>query len=53
MDKWLKIFHYNTGITVSPFVFSALAVLFITLLTVMYHTVRAAMANPAKSLRTE
>ncbi len=53
MNKWLKIFHYNTGITVSPFVFSALAVLFITLLTVMYHTVRAAMANPAKSLRTE
>ncbi|MEP6844756.1 MAG: FtsX-like permease family protein, partial [Panacibacter sp.] len=53
MDKWLKIFPYNTGLTVAPFLLSALTVLFITLLTVIFHTVRAAVANPAKSLRTE
>lgn len=53
MDKWLKIFPYNTGLTVAPFLLSALTVLLITLLTVTFHTIRAAMANPASSLRTE
>jgi putative ABC transport system permease protein len=53
MDKWLKIFPYNTGLTVAPFLLSALTVLAITLLTVIFHTLRAAVANPAKSLRTE
>jgi putative ABC transport system permease protein len=53
MDKWLKIFPYNTGLTIAPFLLSALTVLLITLLTVIFHTVRAAVANPAKSLRAE
>ncbi len=53
MDKWLKIFPYNTGLGVTPFLLSALTVLFITLLTVIFHTVRAALANPATNLRTE
>lgn len=53
MSKWLSIFPYNTGLSVIPFLLSALTVLFITLLTVIFHTVKAAIANPAKSLRTE
>ena len=53
MDKWLKIFPYNTGLSVTPFLLSALIVLIITMLTVSFHAVKAAMANPAKSLRTE
>lgn len=53
MHNWLKIFPYNTGLTVAPFLLSALTVLFITLLTVIFHTVRAAIANPADSLRSE
>lgn len=53
MDKWLKIFPYNTGITVTPFVLSALTVLLITMLTVIFHTVKAALANPVTSLRSE
>jgi len=53
MDKWLKIFPYNTGLSATPFLFSAFAVLLITMLTVIFHTVRAALANPVKSLRTE
>src|SRR5579871_228546 len=53
MDKWLKIFPYNTGLSLTPFLLSALTVLMITLLTVIFHSVRAALANPAKSLRTE
>ncbi len=53
MDKWLKIFPYNTGLAVTPFLLSALVVLFVTLLTVIFHTIRAAVANPVNSLRTE
>lgn len=53
MDKWLKIFPYNMGLTVTPFILSAVVVLLITLLTVTFHTLKAALANPVKSLRTE
>lgn len=53
MTKWLKVFPYNTGLGVSPFILSALAVLFITLLTVIFHTVKAALTNPVTSLRSE
>lgn len=53
MDKWLKLFSYNTGLTVTPFLLSVLIVLGITLLTVIFHSVRAAMANPVKGLRSE
>ena len=53
MDKWLKIFPYNTGLTIAPFLLSAIVVLFITMLTVIFHTVKAAVANPVKSLRAE
>lgn len=53
MDKWLKIFPYNTGLSVAPFLLSAFAVLLITMLTVSFHALKAAVANPVKSLRTE
>jgi putative ABC transport system permease protein len=53
MHNWLKIFTYNTGLTALPFLLSALTVLLITMLTVMFHTLKAAVANPSKSLRTE
>ena len=53
MNKWLKIFTYNTGLTPMPFLLAAIAVLFITLATVLFHTVRAGLANPVKSLRSE
>jgi putative ABC transport system permease protein len=53
MHKWLQVFRYNTGLTPLPFVLSALVVLAITLLTIIFHTTRAAVANPAKNLRAE
>jgi len=53
MHSWLKIFPYNTGLNALPFIFSALIVLAITLLTVTFHTVKASLANPTKSLRSE
>ncbi|HRP54863.1 ABC transporter permease [Agriterribacter sp.] len=53
MAKWLEIFPYNTGLSITPFILSALVVLLITMLTVIFHSVKAAVANPVKSLRTE
>jgi putative ABC transport system permease protein len=53
MDKWLNVFPYNTGMSAAPFLLSALAVLVITLLTVTFHTLKAAVGNPSKTLRTE
>jgi putative ABC transport system permease protein len=53
MDKWLKEFPYNTGLSALPFLLAALTVLVITMATVIYHTMRAALANPSKSLRSE
>src|SRR6185436_12403910 len=53
MDKWLKIFPYNTGLSARPFILSAIVVLIITMMTVIFHTLKAAIANPVKSLRTE
>ena len=53
MHRWLEIFPYNTGLSISTFVISAILVLLITQLTVIFHTVKAAMANPARNLKTE
>lgn len=53
MLKWLQIFPFNTGLTFTPFILSALVVLFITMLTVIFHSVKAAIANPVESLRRE
>lgn len=53
MNNWLEIFPYNTGLSITPFILSAFVVLFITLLTVIFHTLRAAVANPVKALRSE
>ena len=53
MSKWLKVFPYNTGLTPELFLLSAIIILMITLLAVTFHTLKAALANPVKSLRTE
>jgi ABC-type antimicrobial peptide transport system, permease component len=53
MNKWLQLFTYHTGLSVVPFLLSAIAVLLMTLATVLFHTIRAATANPVDSLRDE
>jgi putative ABC transport system permease protein len=53
MHNWLKVFPYNGGLKISTFILSALIVLCITMLTVISHTIKAAIANPAENLRTE
>lgn len=53
MNKWLQNFAYKIEITVWPFIISGLLALFIALLTVSYQAIKAATANPIKSLRYE
>jgi putative ABC transport system permease protein len=53
MNKWLLGFAYRINIEWWIFVLAALLALFIALLTVSFQAVKAAIANPVKSLRTE
>jgi putative ABC transport system permease protein len=53
MNKWLEDFAYRVKIGGWVFVFAAGAAVFITLATISFRAVRAAIANPVKSLKTE
>jgi putative ABC transport system permease protein len=53
MNNWLHIFPYNTGLSVLPFIVSAIVIVFTATVTAMFHSARAALVNPAVSLRTE
>lgn len=53
MHRWLDEFAYRARIGVDIFVFTALTAFVITLLTISFQAVRAALANPAKALRSE
>jgi putative ABC transport system permease protein len=53
MNKWLQSFAYRTSISWTVFAITTLAALFIALFTISFQAIRAAIANPVKSLRTE
>jgi putative ABC transport system permease protein len=53
MHQWLQGFAYRIHIQWWVFFLSAFAALLIALLTVGFQAMKAAMANPVKSLRTE
>jgi putative ABC transport system permease protein len=53
MDSWLSDFAYRVDINWFWFLLSAAAALLIALLTVTFQSVKAALVNPAKSLRCE
>ncbi len=53
MNKWLQNFAYHVSMSWWIFVLSGMMALVIALLTVGYQAVRAATANPVKSLRYE
>ncbi len=53
MQKWLRDFVYRTDITWDVFVLAGLMAVFIAVLTVSFQAMRAALANPAESLRSE
>ena len=53
MNKWLYNFAYKIEIGIIPFVVTGITVLLIALLTISIQTVKAALANPVDSLRSE
>lgn len=53
MNNWLEDFPYRVSISWVVFALAAIAAVAIAFITVSFQTVRAATANPVKSLRTE
>lgn len=53
MHNWLNNYQYRTNIAWWIFVITAFGAMLITLLTVSFQAVKAALANPIKSLKTE
>ena len=53
MTKWLENYAYKTAITWWMFGMAGVAAIMIALLTVSFQAIKAALANPVKSLRTE
>ena len=53
LSNWLSNYDYRIEIKWQVFVMAAVAALIITLLTVSFQAIKAAIANPTKSLRTE
>jgi ABC-type antimicrobial peptide transport system permease subunit len=53
MDGWLQKYEYRVELSWWIFAATTVAALVITLLTVSYQAVKAALMNPVKSLRSE
>ena len=53
MDKWLRDFAYRTNISWWIFGLAGLVSVLIAFSTISFQAIKAAMANPVKSLRTE
>ncbi|MDH4270604.1 MAG: ABC transporter permease, partial [Candidatus Aminicenantes bacterium] len=53
MNQWLRGYAYHTQLTPWVFVLAAGLSLAVAMLTVGYQSIRAALANPADSLRNE
>jgi putative ABC transport system permease protein len=53
MTKWLEDYEYRIAISWWVFVLAGVVALTIALLTVGFQAIKAAVANPVKSLRTE
>ena len=53
MNQWLEGYTYRTDIHWWYFAIAIVAIMFITLVTISYQTLKIAFTNPVKSLRTE
>jgi putative ABC transport system permease protein len=52
MHRWLQTFAYRIDISPWVFIFSGLAALAIALLTISFQSIKAALVNPVKSLKS-
>ena len=53
MQKWLDNYSYRIEISVWIFILVGLAAVFIALITVSFQSIKAALMNPVKSLKSE
>jgi len=53
MNKWLEDFAYRITISWWMFLVAGIVTVLIALITVSFQAIKAAVANPVKSLRTE
>jgi putative ABC transport system permease protein len=53
MDRWLQDYTYQTALSWWIFVATGAGALLITIITVSFQAIRAGMANPVQSLRSE
>ena len=53
MYNWLQNYEYRTNLSWWIFAAAGAGALLITLLTVSFQSIKAAISNPVKSLRTE
>jgi putative ABC transport system permease protein len=53
LHDWLQKYDYRISVGAGVFVVSAVIAIFITIITISFQAIKAAVANPVKSLRTE
>jgi ABC-type antimicrobial peptide transport system permease subunit len=53
MNQWLQDFEYKISLGANVFLFAGLLTLLIAFLTVSYQSIKAAIANPVKALKSE
>ena len=53
MNSWLQGYVYRINITPAIFIMSGTLVLVITFIAIGFQTIKAAIANPVNSLRSE
>ena len=52
-NTWLTTFHYRISLGIGIFLGALVLLLLVTFITVGFHAIKAAIANPVKSLRNE
>ena len=53
LEGWLASYEYRIHLNASVFVISGILAILVTLATVSYQSIKAALANPARSLKAE
>jgi putative ABC transport system permease protein len=53
MNKWLEDFAYRIGISGWVFAIAGIVAIATAVITVSFQAIKAALANPVKSLRNE
>lgn len=51
--RWLQNYPYSPDLTLSPFIITVLVIFLLGFLTMIYHSAKAALINPAETLKYE